>query len=80
MKRRIALDIKKKILALLKNNEISVRELETKVNTNHLTLKTQLNELEFFGLIEKVKHNRNDKNGKPYTSIKLTNRGKELLN
>lgn len=71
MKRRIALEIKKKILALLKNNEISVRELETRVNTNYLTLKTQLDELEFFGLIERTKHNRNDKNGKPYTTIRL---------
>ena len=71
MKRRVALEIKKKILALLKNNEISVRELETKVNTNHLTLKTQLDELEFFKLIERIKHNRNDKNGKPYTTVRL---------
>ncbi len=71
MKRRIALEIKKKILALLKNNELSVRELETKVNTNYLTIKTQLDELEFFGLIEKIKHNRNDRNGKPYTTIRL---------
>ena len=71
MKRRVALEIKKKILALLKNNEISVRELETKVNTNHLTLKTQLDELEFFKLIERIKHDRNDKNGKPYTTVRL---------
>jgi len=70
--RRKALDIKKKILEILKNEkEVSLRELETKVNTNDKTLKTQIEELEFFNKVVKIKHNRNSKNGRPYTTIKL---------
>jgi len=50
---------------------MSIRELETKVNTNYKTIKTQLEELEFFGLIVLIYHERNKKNGKPYTTVKL---------
>ena len=50
---------------------MSVRELETRVDTNYLTIKTQLDELEFFGFIERVHHNRNDKNGRPFTTVRL---------
>lgn len=78
MKRRIALDIKKKIIALLKNKEMSIRELETKANTNHLTIKSQIEELKFFGVVETIKHSKNEKTGRPYTSVKLTKRGEEL--
>ena len=39
MVRRTALDIKKEILDLLKQKEMSLRELESKVDTNFLTIK-----------------------------------------
>jgi predicted ArsR family transcriptional regulator len=71
MKRRKALDIKRKILELLKEGEKSLRELETKVNTNYKTIRTQVKELEYFGLIEIVYYNKNRINGRPYTTIKL---------
>ena len=69
MKRRTALDIKKEILRLLKEKDMSLRELESKVNTNYQTIKTQVKELEFFGLIKVTKHDRNDKNGRGFTSV-----------
>ena len=71
MKRRIALDIKKKILFLLKEKEMSLRELETKVNTNFNTIKAQVKELEYFGLVRVIKHDKNEINGRPFTSVKL---------
>ena len=70
-KRRTALEIKKKILSLLKEKERSLRELETKVDTNFNTIKTQIKELEYFGLIKVIKHDKNDKNGRPFTSVRL---------
>ena len=71
MTRRIALDIKKKIIELLKEKgEMSIRELETKVNTNHKTMLAQIKELEFFGLVEVVHYEKNDVNGRPYTNVK----------
>ncbi len=70
--RRKALDIKKKILEVLKKEkELSLRELETKVNTNNKTLKTQIEELEWFEKVIAKKYSRNCKNGKPFTTIRL---------
>jgi len=74
MKRRIALDIKKKILSLLKEKEMSLRELETKVNTNFNTIKAQIKELEHFGLVKVIKHDKSKINGRPFTSVRLIKR------
>ena len=72
MARRKALDIKKDILRVLKEyGELSLRELDIKVNTNSKTLRTQIEELEFFNKVTVLKHNRNDKNGRPFTTVKL---------
>lgn len=71
MKRRTALEIKKQILDLLKNGEKSLRQLESKINTNHQTIKTQIEELEFFNLVTIIHHKKNKYNGRPYTSVKL---------
>ncbi len=76
--RKTGLEIKKEILKLLKNEEYSLRKLERKVNTNYNTIKTHLGELEFLGLIEIVEHERNEINGKPYKTAKLTQKGKDL--
>ena len=71
MKRRV-LDIKKKILQTLKKEgELSLKSLEIKVNTGSQTIQTQLEELEYFGLIQLVKHKKNEKTGRPFTSVKL---------
>lgn len=73
MKRK-ALDIKKKILGILqKEKELSLKALEIKINTGSQTVQTQLEELEFFELVEITKHKRSEKTGRPYTSVKLKN-------
>ena len=73
--RRKALEIKKRILSTLKKHgEMSYRDLETKVNTNNKTVKTQIEELEWFGKVIVFKHDKNKKNGRPYTSIKLNSK------
>jgi len=70
--RRIALDIKKEILQLLKKNkEMSLRELESKINTNNKTIRSQVEELEYFGFVKIIKHEKNEINGRPYTTIVL---------
>lgn len=70
--RRKALEIKKKILEVLKKEkELSLRELEVKVNTNDKTLKTQIEELVFFDKVSIIKHEKNNRNGRPYTTVKL---------
>lgn len=78
MSRKIGLDIKKQIIKILKEKECSLRELETKVNTNYLTIRSHCKELEFLKIVETINHNENDKNGRPYTTVKLTVRGRAL--
>jgi predicted ArsR family transcriptional regulator len=75
MTRRDGLNIKKKILQVLKENgEMSLGEIERKTNTNNLTIISHLRELEFFGFVEIIKHNKNQKTGRPSTSAKLKNK------
>lgn len=71
MSRRTALDIKKEILNLLKCKERSLRELESKINTNFQTIKTQVKELEYLGFVKIIKHEKSDINGRPFTIVKL---------
>ena len=72
MKRRVGLDIKKKILKILKENgEMSLGEIERKTNTNNLTILNHIKELEFFDKVKVIKHEKNEKTGRPYTSVKL---------
>ena len=70
-KRRRPLEIKKKILDLLKSGELSLRQLESKANTSNQTIKNHIEELVFFGKVELIKHSKHEKNGRPYTSVRL---------
>ena len=71
--KRSSLEIKKEILKLLKGKEMTLRLLERKVNTNPNTIRIQIKELEHLGFVEVIKHERSDKNGRPFTSVRLTN-------
>jgi len=71
MPRKTGLEIKKAILRILKAKECSLRELETKINTNYLTIRNHCKELEFFKLIEIIEHKKSDKTGRPYTSVRI---------
>ena len=72
MKRRGGLEIKKKVLQILKENgEMSLGELERKANANNLTILNHLKELEFFGKVEIIKHKKSEKTGRSYTSVRL---------
>lgn len=79
MSRKKGLDIKKKIIDSLKEKECSLRELETKLNTNYLTIRSHLEELKFLKIIEIIYHKKNLKNGRPYTTTILTKEGIKLL-
>lgn len=70
-KRRRPLDIKKKILSLLKNGELSLRQLESKVNTSNQTIRNHIEELVFFEKVELTRYDKHPKTGRPYTAVKL---------
>ena len=74
MSRKKALDIKKEILKVLREHgEMSLRELDIKVNTNYQTIRDQIKELEFFGKIKVIEHEKSKKTGRPYTTVRLKN-------
>jgi len=70
--RRNALQLKKKILDVLsKNGELSLKELDRKVNTNNKTILSHIEELEFFDRVIVTKHKKSEKTGRAYTTVKL---------
>ena len=72
MVKRKPLEIKKEILRILKKEgELSLRELDIKANTNYKTIRDQIEELKFFGFVEVIKHEKSDKTGRPFMSVKL---------
>ena len=77
--RKNGIKIKKEILDIVKQKECSLRELETKINTNYLTIKNHCEELRFLKIIELIHHKKSIKNGRPYTTVKLTQEGVKLL-
>ncbi len=80
MKKRSSLELKKAILKYLnKNGEISLKELDMKLRSGFRSIKIQVKELEFFKVIEIVNIDKNPKTGRPSTSVKITERGRELL-
>lgn len=76
--RKSGLDIKKKILELLKTKEHSLKQLERKVNTNYNTIKSHCQELEYLKIIEIEEYSENKFNGRPYLVARLTNSGKKI--
>ncbi len=72
MEYRTGLEIKKRIIALLKEKECVISYLERKVNTSDKVLKRHLKELEYLGIIKIIKHKRSPKTGRPYTTAKFT--------
>ena len=72
MPRRKALEIKKHILRILKQEgELSLRDLDIKVGTNSRTVRTQVDELVFFEKVEILKYPKSERNGRPYTAVRL---------
>ena len=71
MKYRSGLEIKKEIIKFLKQKECVISYLERKINTSDRVLKRHLKELEYLGIVKIVKHDKNPKTGRPYTTVKI---------
>jgi predicted transcriptional regulator len=71
MKRK-SLEIKKQILRVLKQEEqISVKKLERKINSNYQSILNNCEELEYFGLVKISKTKEKSLNGKEYLVVSL---------
>ena len=71
MKYRSGLEIKKKILELLKQHSFIISEMETKVNTSDRVIKRHVAELEYLGIVKTVRHEKSKNTGRPYTVVEL---------
>ncbi len=72
------LEIKQKIINTLKEKPISLRKLETKINTGYNPIKLHCKELEFLGIVKIIKTIKNSKNGRIYSIVELTDYGKKI--
>ena len=79
MYKRSSFEIKKRILFLLKSGNLTYAQLERKTNTGFRTIKNNCNELESYGFIEIEKNKKHPKSGKPYSMIKMSEKGREFL-
>ena len=71
MKRK-PLEIKKRILSILKKEQkVSIKKLERKVNTNYQTILNNCEELEYFGLVKISKTRENSVNGREYLIVRI---------
>jgi len=78
MPKRNSLEIRKKILQYLKENPLTLAQLERKVNTNSRTIKQDCEELKFYKLIT-IEKGIHPANGKLFYTAKLTNFGIEII-
>ena len=77
MQRRSGLEIKKQIIKLLKGEPLSLRALESKLDTNYITIRIHCNELKYLGIV-KFDKKTNEQNNRPSTIVKLTPYGMKL--
>ena len=74
--RRTFLQIRKEILrTLIKNGELSLRQLDRKVNTSSETIRRQVKDLESLDFVVVKHYKSHPKNKKPYTTCRITEKG-----
>ena len=79
MSKRSSFDIKKRILTLIKSSPLTFAQLERKTNTGFLTIKNNCEELKLYGFIGIEKQKKHPKSGRPYSIIKITEKGLEFI-
>ena len=80
MKKRSVKEIKIAILKILnEEGDLTLAQLERKVNTGFLTIKSNCEELETFGAVSITKKDKHLATGRPYFIIGITKQGRDLL-
>ena len=79
MKRK-PIEIKKDILNILKKEQnISIKKLVRKINTNYQTILNNCEELEYFGFVKINKTHENSVNGRDYLVVTLNAKSANLF-
>ena len=80
MSKRTSKEVRKAILEILKDgNPHSLGDLERKVGTNWISVRTHCDDLLLFNAVIKKEFQKHDQNGRPYIEVTITKIGSELL-
>lgn len=79
MVKRSSFEIKKKILACLRQNALTFAGLERKINTGYRTIKSNCEELERFGHIKIETIKNHPANGRKAYTVSITKQGITFL-
>lgn len=79
MSKRSSLDIKKKILNLIKSSPLTFAQLERKTNTGYNTIKNNCDELGMYGFVKIEKKEKHPKSGRSFYEVKITDKGRDFL-
>lgn len=78
MTKRRSYDIRKKILYMVRESPVSYTRIQTKLSTNYDSVKSNCEELEFYGFV-KVNKVSNPENGRSSYEVELTPKGREIV-
>ena len=78
MSKRTPYELRKRILLILRDKPVSYTHIQTKLSTNYDSVKNNLDELQFYGLVKIRKVEKHPKNGKISFDAELTERGLEI--
>ena len=81
MSKRTPYKVRQEILRLLlKEDVLTYTKIQTKLSTNYDSVKNNCKELEVYDLVKITEHEKHDENGKPFYEVKLTQKGREIVN
>lgn len=79
MSKRKPYDLRKEILMILREKELTLTQIQTKLSTNYDSVKKNCFELQEYEQVEIRKEKSHKKNGKPYYVVKLSEKGYKTI-
>lgn len=79
MAKRKSYDVRNGILKLIiKEGPITYTKIQTKLSTNYDSVKSNVKELEEYGLVNVKRKETHPENGRPYFEVEITPKGREI--
>ncbi len=79
MSKRTPYEVRKEILKLLREDTLTYTKIQTKLSTNYDSVKNNCKELEVYDLVKITQHQKHDENGKPFSEVGLTPKGRDIV-
>ena len=75
MPKRTPYQVRKRILAVLRDKPLNYTQIQTKLSTNYDSVKNNCEELQLYELVSILTIEHHPENGKPSYEVSLTDRG-----